>query len=237
MKATQIGTCQLCGSAQKLPNGRLAKHGYTVDYGWGFNGVCSGSGQLPFEISKDFAVSNLASAKTRLANLVAPSQELEYGVSWRPDNSPLLTDEQRALKKAWNEYKGQKHALTEFVRFQTPRCAAWSPAALKDVADEDNKANAVKVATRNVRALARLRDLTKRELIRSVEQIEKIVDCYELSYPTTVNAQKYADHARANGFTEHADDVVNKLSAFKSAKAAHADATAAYEADKKADLA
>lgn len=237
MKATKIGTCQLCGSNQKLPKGRLAKHGYSVEYGWGFNGVCKGSGHLPFEISKDFAVASLTCAKDRLANLAAPSKQLDKEAIWRHINSPLLTDEQRALKKAWNEYNEEKHALTEFVRFQTPRCEAWSPADLKDVSEEDNKANATKVATRNVRALARLRDLTKRELIKAVEQIKKIVDCYDFSYPTTANAQKYADHARANGFAEHADDVVTKLAAFKAAKSAHADATAAYEADKKAALA
>jgi hypothetical protein len=224
MKATQIGTCQICGSTQKLPSGRLAKHGYTVEYGWGFNGVCNGSGRLPFEISKDYAESALASSKTSLENLTAPSEELEYGVSWKNINSPSLTEAQRNLKKAWNEFNQTKRYLSEFIRFQTPRCEAWSVQPLTDVHEEQAKVASKKTATRGIRDLARLRDLTKRELIRSVEQIEKVVSCYDLSYPTTANAHKYADHARANGFAEHADDVVNKLAAFKAAKAAHAEA-------------
>jgi len=224
MKATQIGTCQICGSAQKLPNGRLAKHGYTVEYGWGFNGVCNGSGKLPFEISKEYAEESLSCSKTRLENLVAPSEELEYGVSWRNINSPSLTEAQRTLKKQWNEYNQTSRYLSEFIRFQTPRCEAWSVQPLTDVQEEQTKIASKKSATRGIRDLARLRDLTKRELIRSVEQIEKVVSCYDLSYPTTANAHKYADHARANGFAEHADDVVNKLASFKAAKAAHAEA-------------
>ncbi len=47
-KATHTGTCQCCGNAQKLPNGVLPKHGYTVDWGM-FSGVCQGAGHLPFE--------------------------------------------------------------------------------------------------------------------------------------------------------------------------------------------
>lgn len=47
MGATHKGTCQVCGKVQRLPNGRLAEHGYTV-FGC-YNHVCPGSGQLPLE--------------------------------------------------------------------------------------------------------------------------------------------------------------------------------------------
>ncbi len=48
-KATHNGTCQACGRTQAVrANGRLAKHGYTVDYGY-FSGTCSGSDKLPLE--------------------------------------------------------------------------------------------------------------------------------------------------------------------------------------------
>lgn len=47
-KATHSGTCQCCGRVQKLPNGRLSNHGYTVDWGF-FNGTCGGSKELPLE--------------------------------------------------------------------------------------------------------------------------------------------------------------------------------------------
>ncbi len=52
MKATHQGSCQLCGRLQRLPNGKLAKHGYTVEFNF-FNGVCPGSHNLPYEQSCD----------------------------------------------------------------------------------------------------------------------------------------------------------------------------------------
>lgn len=237
MKATKIGTCQLCGSAQKLPNGRLAKHGYTIAYGWGFNGVCDGSGHLPFEVSKDYAEATLISAKTRLENLVAPSEPLPSAIEWRNENSSFLTEEQRTLKKQWNEYKLTKRHLSEYIQFQTPRCSGWATKPLKDVSEESSKQETAKVATRNVRFLARVRDEAKRDLMRSIDKIEKAISCYDLSYPTTANALKYADHARANGRGDLAEEVASKLEAFKLAKSSHASATEAYEADKKAKLA
>ena len=61
-KATHIGTCQVCGRSQKLPNDRLSKHGYTKEWGF-FNGVCPGAHHLPFEVSIDQIESAIASAK------------------------------------------------------------------------------------------------------------------------------------------------------------------------------
>lgn len=50
MKATHNGTCQACGRSQAVKaNGNLAKHGYTVDYGY-FSGTCSGSDRKPLEL-------------------------------------------------------------------------------------------------------------------------------------------------------------------------------------------
>jgi hypothetical protein len=61
-KATHYGICQACGSRQKLPNGVLSIHGYTVRNGW-FQGVCPGTANLPFEISKDLIESFIAGAE------------------------------------------------------------------------------------------------------------------------------------------------------------------------------
>jgi len=47
-KATHKGHCQVCGNEQKLPNGVLSQHGYTVQWNM-FQGVCWGAGKLPFE--------------------------------------------------------------------------------------------------------------------------------------------------------------------------------------------
>lgn len=49
--ATHYGTCQNCEREQKLPDGKLSKHGYQVA-GFGFfNGICWAAGELPYEQS------------------------------------------------------------------------------------------------------------------------------------------------------------------------------------------
>lgn len=51
-KHTHLGTCQACGRAQAYQvNGKVAKHGYTVDWGF-FNGVCRGADAKPLEQEK-----------------------------------------------------------------------------------------------------------------------------------------------------------------------------------------
>ena len=73
-KATHTGTCQCCGAHQKLPNGVLSKHGYTVENGW-FNGVCYGAGELPFEQSKDLIEGLIERAAARAVSLRAEAEE------------------------------------------------------------------------------------------------------------------------------------------------------------------
>tara|TARA_R110002020_G_scaffold62613_1_gene167328 strand:+ start:5973 stop:6566 length:594 start_codon:yes stop_codon:yes gene_type:complete len=55
MTATHNGNCQCCGSLQAVNNktGLLAKHGYTVDWGF-FSGTCVGSDHPPLQ--KDHTV-------------------------------------------------------------------------------------------------------------------------------------------------------------------------------------
>lgn len=67
-KATHKGTCQICGSAQKLPGGNLSKHGYTTRWGW-FEGTCPGAHHLPFEISIDLIEAGIADARQRIARI------------------------------------------------------------------------------------------------------------------------------------------------------------------------
>ena len=62
MKATNRGTCQWCGRVQMLPNGKLAKHGYTLLWGF-FSGTCPGSDALPFEISTDLIDRSIKAAE------------------------------------------------------------------------------------------------------------------------------------------------------------------------------
>ena len=84
--ATHTGTCQLCGKRHMLPGGVLAKHGYTVDFGY-FNGTCHGSDELPFEVSKDVAEASLAKAAARRDELLAKADAVsltgnEDGTVW-----------------------------------------------------------------------------------------------------------------------------------------------------------
>lgn len=54
-KGKHLGTCQICGAKQVVTmHNEIAKHGYTVQNGWGFVGTCRGSGHTPYELSKDY---------------------------------------------------------------------------------------------------------------------------------------------------------------------------------------
>ena len=75
ISATHTGICQLCGKRHMLPGGKLAKHGYTVDYGY-FNGTCRGSDELPFEQSKDVAEKALAGAIVHRDGLIASADKV-----------------------------------------------------------------------------------------------------------------------------------------------------------------
>lgn len=82
-KATNKGTCQVCGCVQKLPGGHLSLHGYTVRWSF-FEGVCAGAEALPFEQSKhliDGAIARALAQKAGLqeqqAKLLAPVKKGE----------------------------------------------------------------------------------------------------------------------------------------------------------------
>ena len=69
MKATHKGHCQVCGAQQKLPNGVLSQHGYTVDWGF-FSGVCGGAKALPYEQSCDLVKESIGWAGDALASTI-----------------------------------------------------------------------------------------------------------------------------------------------------------------------
>ena len=54
-QATHLGTCQICGSVQKVnrSTGKLATHGYTKGYSFHM-GECNGSRKDPYEISNTY---------------------------------------------------------------------------------------------------------------------------------------------------------------------------------------
>jgi len=60
MPHTHKGTCQICGCEHAVNNatGVLAKHGYTVAYGF-FSGICKGAAEEPLENSRELLDSNV----------------------------------------------------------------------------------------------------------------------------------------------------------------------------------
>ena len=68
-KAAHLGTCQVCGSLQAYKNGRLAKHGYTVE-GY-FHGVCQGSDNKSLEEDKTIAEAHFQAFNVRAVDLKA----------------------------------------------------------------------------------------------------------------------------------------------------------------------
>lgn len=61
---THRGTCQACGNIQAVNNstGAIAKHGYTVDWGY-FSGACSGSGNLALETERTYTDRTIATLR------------------------------------------------------------------------------------------------------------------------------------------------------------------------------
>lgn len=90
MKAKNNGTCQVCGRMQAVKASGLAKHGYTVQWGF-FSGTCSGAGEAPVEESTailDATVSRLSAAAARLEG-TEPSQIEEVDIEVEnPDYDP-----------------------------------------------------------------------------------------------------------------------------------------------------
>lgn len=77
MKAAHNGTCQICGALQAAAtkNSVLALHGYTTRWGF-FSGTCSGSKELPFELSKGLIEASIENATNQAAELDAEARRL-----------------------------------------------------------------------------------------------------------------------------------------------------------------
>lgn len=73
--ATHNGTCQACGRQHAVnpKTGNLAKHGYTVDWGF-FNGTCSGSDRAPLEIAAEHNIEIIVALRARAAELDAEAE-------------------------------------------------------------------------------------------------------------------------------------------------------------------
>lgn len=78
MKDVQLrGNCQCCGNQQAV-NGHMAKHGYTIDYGW-FNGVCQGASHKPMQEDRSVTDKIVSEIWTQVADLLKRAEDLKYG--------------------------------------------------------------------------------------------------------------------------------------------------------------
>jgi hypothetical protein len=76
MAATHFGHCQICGRQQKVTGKRLAKHGYTIRYGWQM-GECFGSNSQPYELSNDRLLDAIKAAKAYILQTEATIERLQ----------------------------------------------------------------------------------------------------------------------------------------------------------------
>lgn len=231
-KATHYGTCQLCGSLQKLPNGVLAIHGYQVHW-HEFHGVCRGTGHLPFEQSKDLAEQQILDSEGYLKSNAKPQNP---GWTFKY-NSP----EQIAYRNQLNVWQGHE----SWLRWLKPRCKAWSVKPLREVSEEDNKTEQVKVAFRNVRQLASFRNDAKYDLSRAIDAVDKIVGWSEFGCLNSSNCVNVATRILSSNGTnsyghsfdlDEAEAAISHLltaqAVWLAAKAKADEAKAAFEADK-----
>ena len=76
---TQLrGNCQHCGRDQAVTRGRMAQHGYTLDYGY-FNGVCNGHRHAPLQAERQHADLMVISVKADIAEMTAKIADLKAG--------------------------------------------------------------------------------------------------------------------------------------------------------------
>jgi len=118
-QATHQGTCQICGCVHKVSNksGKIATHGYTVEYGY-FNGECGGGHQLPFEVSCDHLKKHIDDMVAAIHS-IDPEGFREYKDRWGRD------------RKVSN--KQIIESLQQSVVYQRQRLAGWTPKELIEV--------------------------------------------------------------------------------------------------------
>jgi len=186
-KATHIGTCQVCGSIQMLPisrNGKalIAKHGYVVEYGWGFQGVCQGSGRFPFEQTCEYTKKITAESENSIA-AYDPAADIrpKPAANTPTKGERFCNPEELALLKAWqavirpwNARQNNHKNLIAFVAFQKPRIAGWS---IKPLTERPNEAQAKqerKDRVVGVRAASKRMDYAKRDLTKLMDLAESL---------------------------------------------------------------
>lgn len=124
-KATHIGTCQYCGARHKLPDGRVARHGYKVDIGMSY-GACHGSYRLPYETDKSVLEEEIERGTRYLAENPYIAPPAGFNASARNDE-PVEHRQWRSRQRcrySWErELPRLQHALSKWQpRELTPIC-------------------------------------------------------------------------------------------------------------------
>ena len=79
MKAIQIrGNCQCCGREHAVVDGKMAKHGYTVESGW-FQGVCAGKHFAPIQVSRNDTDKLIATVREQVLEMIAKADKVASG--------------------------------------------------------------------------------------------------------------------------------------------------------------
>jgi len=78
IKATHRGNCQVCGRQHHVVGVVLAKHGYTVDYGY-FSGTCRGSDNRPVQTDRTITDDTVTGLGVYAAQRAADAEKLKAG--------------------------------------------------------------------------------------------------------------------------------------------------------------
>lgn len=77
-KIQKRGICQVCGREQAVNKGVLAKHGYTVEYGF-FEGTCPGANKQPLNETREFLDVIIGQQNEAVAQLEVVLEGLKSG--------------------------------------------------------------------------------------------------------------------------------------------------------------
>lgn len=179
MKATHYGTCQICESVQKADSrtNRLAAHGYTLAYGWQA-GTCTGSGQLPLEVSKAFAEAAVESCKAAVAAFISiPCPPRTEGIS-RWDKCHVIS--------RWQADQQAHTGRQRFIAWTTQRLENWAPRSQQTIEEVEVAQASAKSSRAGIRALSGAVALAKRALVKFGERFESELD-------QAVNGALYAE--------------------------------------------
>ena len=153
MKAIQIrGNCQCCGREHAVVDGRMAKHGYTVESGW-FKGVCAGKHFAPIQVSREQTDTLIATVRKQVLEMIAKADKVASGefkpttITRHPHSKKAMefipfaeatVYEQRDAIRAleWN-YRRTAEMGTSFAKMMTEVADKYHGKALVEVAKKE----------------------------------------------------------------------------------------------------